>query len=119
MENSILKKRIMAFIIDSVFSTIISIIFSGIQHSFLLPFIIFGLYFIILDISPLQGSLGDYIMQLKKVSESGAKISINQAIKRHVGRLISIFTFNYVNNFSLKKDIFFHDKFSQTKVVLR
>lgn len=119
MEKSILKKRILAFIIDSVISTIISVSFTGIKYSYLLPFIIFGLYYIILDFSPLQGSIGDYFMQIKKVSESGAKISITQAIKRHIGRLITIFTFNYVNSFSLKNDNFFHDKFSQTKVILK
>lgn len=118
MKNQILRKRIFTFLIDITVSSIIGIGFSEFMYSFIIPFLIFGLYYILMDLSPVNGTIGQYFMKLKVVINDGEKINITQSLSIHVGRLISIFTLNYVNEFNIFNAIMFHDNFSNTKLVI-
>ncbi len=100
--------RFFAALIDSVFITIISrVLTMGFSSPDLYPSqsyfdalnspvalmstAIFWLYFAILESSPLQASLGKYILGLKVTTIYGQRLSFLRASGRHFGKIISAF----------------------------
>ena len=77
----------------------------------LIPFIVFFLYYIVMEIS-YQKTLGKFLTKTKVVSENDTRASYGEIIFRTVCRLIP---FDWISFFF--KEQGFHDNFSKTKVV--
>ncbi len=101
-------KRILAFVIDCLFSTVIGLgVPEALSNSFLVPIVLFCAYYILLEYF-WGKTLGKFIMGIKVVNNDNSKISIRTACLRHLGRFKHIFHL---------RTMFYHDSFSGTKIV--
>ncbi len=100
--------RFIAAIVDSIVITIIArVLLIGFETPNLYPnqsyfdalnspitlmnTLIFWLYFAILESSPLQASLGKFVLGLKVVDVYGRRIGFLRATGRHFGKIVSAF----------------------------
>ncbi len=130
--------RFIAAIIDSIIITIISrVIFVGfdtpafsIEQSYfdalnspltLMNTLLFWLYFAVLESSPLQASLGKYILGLKVTDIYGRRLAFLRATGRHFGKIISAFLLmiGYLMAAFTDQKQTLHDKMANCLVVKR
>lgn len=81
-------KRILAFFIDLFIMFPIQNITRGIHP--LLPVIAIALYFILLESSPWQGSIGKRVLGMKVEKLDGSKLSIIHALIRYVVKVLTL-----------------------------
>jgi uncharacterized RDD family membrane protein YckC len=130
--------RFFAAIIDSIIITLISRIllmgfdapaFSIDQTYFdalnspitLMNTLIFWLYFSILESSPMQASLGKFILGLKVVDIYGRRIGFLRATGRHFGKIVSAFILmiGYLMAAFTDQKQALHDKMANCLVIKR
>lgn len=81
-------------------------------------FIVWILLSAIMDSTKIQGTLGKLIVQIKVVDSNGDKISLQKAIVRNLGKIISSILFlGFIFIAFNKKYQGFHDKIANTFVV--
>ncbi|TVP83287.1 MAG: RDD family protein [Alkalicoccus sp.] len=125
------KKRFAAFMIDYL---PISIIFMTIAYNVGGTFIVenvpevysfymaaLALYFIIFPVTPMQGTPGKYILNIKIINHAGNRISLIRSIVRFLGEIVSytLFGLGYIMIAVLKKSTGLHDLLAGTYVVQR
>ncbi len=106
-------------LIDGLISFPLFIMFEKIADMPATGLLLFIIYFLLFYISPIQGTFGDYLMKLKVVSFDGKKMDVWQSLKRIIGILITFFTFGIINRHNWTKEIWFHDSYSKSKLILQ
>ena len=84
-------------------------------------FIIIGLYYCLLEASPLQATVGKYIAGIKITDSNGQRITYGKALLRRVYAILSafiIFIGYIIAGFTPKKQTL-HDMFAKTVVVVK
>lgn len=126
-----LRRRFLAYLIDILILGFLLILFSILllyfwKGSLLLAFaffsqILFWLYNAVCEISPLQASLGKWLLGMKVIHEGGRKVSFLQATVRFWTKILSaatlwwgVFMIAWTEN---KQAL--HDKIAKTLVVKR
>ncbi len=125
------KKRFAAFVIDYV---PISIIFMTIAYNVEGTFTVenvpevygfyltaLALYFIIFPVTPMQGTPGKYILNIKIINHAGKRISLIRSIGRFLAEIISytLLGLGYIMIAVLKRSTGLHDLLAKTYVVQR
>lgn len=89
--------------------------------NFFVLYLFLAPYSILLESSPLQGTLGKRLFGLKVVNQAGNKVSIRQAIRRYFSKILLFVTFglDYIALFITKEKKALVDRTSHTNVVKR
>ncbi len=86
-----------------------------------LSFIIWMLYSILLEASPLQGTVGKFVCRIKVVDCAGTRLTLARSIGRNTSKLVSYLPLGlgFLWAALSKQNQAWHDKMAKTYVVVR
>lgn len=112
------SKRYYAAFIDFIVSLVLGIALGVLASIPIMGLAVMFIYYILMEASPLQASVGKLIMKIKVVDPERKRIKSYIAFLRCVGRVIVIASCGYMNSKYVKeKNAFFTDYFSGSLVV--
>lgn len=112
------SKRYYAAFIDFIVSLVLGIALGILSSIPVMGLIVMFVYYILMEASPLQASVGKLVMKIKVVDSERKRIKNYIAFLRCVGRVIVIASGGYMNRKYVKeKGVFFTDYFSGSLVI--
>ena len=106
-------------IVSTVLESVLAFVTNSTALSSLVGLIVGIAYYVYMDSSERQGTVGKIVLKIKIVDMNGQRITTKQAVLRYIGRIVSglVFGIGYLWPLFDKKHQAWHDMIAKTLVV--
>lgn len=86
-----------------------------------ISFILYIIYSIVMDVSPIQGTVGKRIVKIKVINKDGSRLSLKESMTRNLFKMVSMIPFCLGHLWILfsRNKRSWHDSVAKTDIVMR